>query len=70
MILRYVSLALVAVIIGCSSSDSGNSGSELESRVDALVAQMTLDEKVAQMSGDSGVFLPRGDTVWNVPGVE
>ena len=39
---------------------SSDVGSDLERRVDELVAQMTLDEKVAQMSGDSGVFLPGG----------
>jgi len=69
MILRYVSLALVAVIIGCSSSDS-SSGDNLESRVDALVAQMTLDEKIAQMSGDTVVSGPYGRELWSVPGVE
>ena len=70
MILRYVSLALVAVIIGCSSSDSSSSGDNLESRVDALVAQMTLDEKVAQMSGDTVISGPYGRELWTVAGVE
>ncbi len=69
MILRRFFWVPLAVIIACSSSSS-NVGNDLERRVDALVAQMTLDEKIAQMSGDSGVFLPGGDTVWNVPGVE
>jgi beta-glucosidase len=31
---------------------------------------MTLEEKVAQMAGDSGLFLPEGERLWNAPGVE
>ncbi|KPK66670.1 MAG: hypothetical protein AMS21_01530 [Gemmatimonas sp. SG8_38_2] len=52
-------------MVACSSG-----GDELEKRVDGLVAQMTLEEKVAQMAGDSGLLLPEGEILWNVPGVE
>jgi beta-glucosidase len=31
---------------------------------------MTLDEKITQMAGDSGLFLPADERLWNVPGVE
>ncbi|MBT8470066.1 MAG: hypothetical protein KJN97_15075, partial [Deltaproteobacteria bacterium] len=67
---RSLALVPIAIIIACSSGSDSSVSSDLERRVDELVAQMTLEEKVAQMSGDSGVFLPAGDTLWNVPGVE
>jgi len=69
MILRYISLALAAVIIACSSSDS-SSGDKLEERVEALVSQMTLDEKLQQMSGNTIITGLYGRELWNVPGVE
>ena len=55
----------IGLVVACSSG-----GDELEKRVDGLVAQMTLEEKVAQMAGDSGLLLPEGEILWNVPGVE
>lgn len=62
-------ISLIWIITGLSVACS--SGEEdLEGRVDELVSQMTLEEKVAQMAGDSGVFLPDGEMLWNVPGVE
>jgi len=66
MTFRSLFLGAFALIIACSS----DGGVDLEQRVDELVAQMTLEEKVAQMSGDSGIFLPDGGTLWGVPGVE
>jgi beta-glucosidase len=55
-----------SMIAACSSGG----GDDLEKRVDDLVSQMTLEEKVAQMAGDSGAFLPEDASLWNVPGVE
>lgn len=55
----------IGFLAACSSTGDG-----LEGRVDDLVSQMTLEEKVAQMAGDSGVLLPEGELLWNVPGVE
>lgn len=46
----------------------GAGGNELEARVAELVAQMTLEEKVAQMAGDG--FFGEPVLLWNVPGVE
>ena len=69
MALRTLTLVPVAIIIACSGSDS-NVGSDLERRVDELVAQMTLEEKVAQMSGDTAISGAYGEELWNVPGVE
>ncbi|MFW2388550.1 MAG: beta-glucosidase family protein [Polyangiales bacterium] len=66
MTVRSLFLVAVAIIIACSSDE----GVDLEQRVDELVAQMTLEEKAAQMAGDSGIFLPDGGTLWGVPGVE
>jgi beta-glucosidase len=66
MQLRKLSVISIALLFACTSSGTD----DLEKRVDELVSQMTLDEKVAQMAGDSGVFLPENATLWNVPGVE
>lgn len=68
MTLRHLIFVPIALFIACSSSSS--TSIDLEERVDELVAQMTLEEKVAQMAGDSGIFLPEGGTLWGVPGVE
>ena len=46
----------IGLLAACS-----NGGDPLDQRVDDLVAQMTLEEKVAQMSGDSGILLPEGE---------
>ncbi len=52
-------------------SACSNGGSEdLEARVDALLSQMSLEEKVAQMSGDTPIGTGYGEILWNVPGVE
>ena len=67
MRLRTLSLACVAVLSACSGSESG---SDLEARVDALLAQMTLEEKVAQMAGTTPIQGLYGTELWNVPGVE
>jgi len=50
----------------CSSSN----GDDLETRVDELLSQMTLEEKVAQMSGNTPLGGLYGTEPWNVPGVE
>ncbi|HSN83034.1 MAG TPA: glycoside hydrolase family 3 C-terminal domain-containing protein [Polyangiales bacterium] len=55
----------IGLLVACSSG-----GDDIEKRVDDLLAQMTLEEKVAQMAGDSGFLLPEGEVLWNVPGVE
>jgi len=65
--LRTLSLIPVAIIIACSSKSDRT---ELERRVDDLVSQMTLEEKVAQMSGNTPLPANYGEELWNVPGVE
>ena len=67
MRLRRLSLVSIALVAACSSNSDGP---DLEAQVHNLVSQMTLEEKVAQMAGDSGLLLPEGETLWNVPGVE
>ncbi len=57
----------LAISLGACSSSSGDS---LENRVNRLLSEMTLEEKIAQMAGDSGILLPEGERLWNVPGVE
>ena len=63
---RKLGLLSFSLIAACSNGG----GDDLEKRVDDLVSQMTLEEKVAQMAGDSGAFLPEDASLWNVPGVE
>ncbi|UCH29615.1 MAG: hypothetical protein JSV06_00925, partial [Myxococcales bacterium] len=58
-------IASTLLVAACSSTG----GSDLEARVEELLSQMTLEEKVAQMAGDTGLLLPEGDIAWNVPGV-
>ena len=43
---------------------------DLEARVSELVSQMTLEEKVAQMAGNTPLQGEYGVELWNVPGVE
>ncbi len=69
MILRRLFWVPFAVIIACSSNES-SVGDNLEERVEALVSQMTLDEKLQQMSGNTVIMGLYGSELWNVPGVE
>jgi beta-glucosidase len=76
--MRLATLGVLAAAFMAACSNGGDAGGgagggggdDLETRVDELLSQMTLDEKVAQMAGDSGLFLPEGELTWNVPGVE
>jgi len=63
--LRQLGLILAALAAGCSSNDP-----DLETRVEELVSQMTLEEKVAQMSGNTPIAGSYGEELWNVPGLE
>ncbi|MGB8331111.1 MAG: glycoside hydrolase family 3 C-terminal domain-containing protein [Polyangiales bacterium] len=65
MKLTYFALISAVMVTACSSS-----GEDLETRVDELVSQMTLEEKVAQMSGTTPLSGLYGTEPWNVPGVE
>ncbi|MBW2629367.1 MAG: glycoside hydrolase family 3 C-terminal domain-containing protein [Deltaproteobacteria bacterium] len=69
--MRHLSLvfALASLLFACSGTSS-TGGSDLENRVDELIEQMTLEEKVAQMAGDGEGFFLGDETAWNVPGVE
>lgn len=67
MKLNRLGLILVALATACSNS---NKGPSLETRVDELVEQMTLEEKVAQMSGITAISGTYGEELWVVPGVE
>jgi len=70
--MKILSLALLALclLVACSNGDNDSRGNDIEKSVRALVAQMTLEEKIAQMAGEGSVFLPEGEQFWTVPGVE
>jgi len=69
-------LLSMSLLVACSDgSDDGNTadiddGDGLEQEVNDLVAQMTIEEKVAQMSGDEAISLPDGGILWKVLGLE
>ena len=69
MKLAWLSLILVAFLAACSTSTS-TSVVDVERRVDELLSQMTLEEKVAQMAGNGSIALPEGGLLWSAPGVE
>lgn len=75
--MKALTLALIVVSIfasGCTSSDEcadlGSTCPALEHRVEQLLSEMTLEEKVAQMSGTTFISGLYGTEPWNVPGVE
>ena len=70
MKIRTLVLLALCSLVACSNSDNDSIGNDIEQSVPALVAQMTLEEKVAQMAGEGSVFLPEGEQFWTVPGVE
>lgn len=63
-------LGLVAVVLAAACSSSDSNVADLETRVTELLEQMTLEEKIAQMSGDTQLTADYGRMLWNVPGVE
>jgi beta-glucosidase len=63
---KLLVLALGSLVVGCTSTES----EDLEKRVDDLIEQMTLEEKVAQMSGTTPISASYGQELWNVPGLE
>jgi beta-glucosidase len=65
MKLAELGLVSIGLTVACSGV-----GDDLEKRVDELVSQMTLEEKVAQMSGTTPITGVYGREPWNVPGVE
>ena len=69
MTLRTLALIPITIVIACTNSSSRGDVGDLEQRVDELLAQMTLDEKVAQMSGTTVIMGTYGQELWNVPGV-
>ena len=69
MKLAWLSLILVAFLAACSTSTS-SSVVDVERRVDELLSQMTLEEKVAQMAGSGAIALAEGGLLWIAPGVE
>jgi beta-glucosidase len=68
MKLTWLGLILVAALAACSSN--ATVGDDLEKRVDELISQMNLEEKVAQMAGNGAMPLPDGGLLWIAPGVE
>jgi beta-glucosidase len=70
MTLRKPSLAWLVFVAACSSTNTNDGVPELETRVEALLSEMTLEEKVAQMAGTTPIQGPYGTELWNVPGVE
>lgn len=63
---RAFGLVCVAAMVACTSSSSD---SDLESRVDSLISEMTLEEKIDQMAGTTPISGEYGTELWNVPGV-
>ena len=72
MKIQRLALLALCLLVACSdgNDDNDSSGNTIEQSVRALVSQMTLEEKVAQMAGEGSVFLPEGEQFWTVPGVE
>jgi len=68
--LTWLSLFLVAVVAACNTSSTTSVVDDVEERVDELLSQMTLEEKVAQMAGNGSTALPEGGVLWSAPGVE
>jgi len=60
----------LGLLLACSDGDDDSKGHDIEQSVRDLVAQMTLEEKVAQMAGEGSIFLAEGEQFWTVPGVE
>lgn len=69
-----LAFTLISLVAGCTSSDEcadlGSTCPALEQRVEQLLSEMTLEEKVAQMSGTTFISGLYGTEPWNVPGVE
>ena len=68
MKLRCLSLILAVLAAACSTNTSVVD--DVEERVDALLSQMTVEEKVAQMAGESLTPVSDGVSLWSAPGVE
>ena len=68
MKLGLLILLVVGVAAACSRSES--TVTDVETRVNELLSQMTLEEKVSQMAGDTRLTADYGRMLWNVPGVE
>jgi len=68
MKLARLSLILAAVVAACSTSSSVVD--DVEARVDELLSQMTLEEKVAQMAGNGTMASPGGGLLWTAPRIE
>jgi beta-glucosidase len=63
LVTGWLSLSLITAC-------DGGSDAVLEARVNNLVTQMTIEEKVAQMAGSGAEPLPEGGVLWGVAGVE
>ena len=70
MKLSKLGLLLVGLIAACTGSSDSTASDALEARVEELVSQMTLEEKVAQMAGTTDQVADYGRVLWEVPGVE
>jgi beta-glucosidase len=66
--LAWLSLVLAVLAAACSTNTSVVD--DVEERVDALLSQMTVEEKVAQMAGESLIPVSDGVSLWSAPGVE
>jgi beta-glucosidase len=64
----WLSLSLAVLAAACSANTSVVD--DVEERVDALLSQMTVEEKVAQMAGESLIPVSDGVSLWSAPGVE
>ena len=70
MKIQTLALLALCLLVACGDGDNDSKGNDIEQAVADLLAQMTLEEKVAQMAGEGSVFLPEGEQFWTVPGVE
>lgn len=64
-------LFFLGLLVACDGDNGGVSPEDKVELIAAdLVAQMTLEEKVALMAGDGLTRLPGDGILWNVPGLE
>jgi len=67
---KLVWLSLILAVPAAACSTNTSVVVDVEERVDALLSQMTVEEKVAQMAGESLIPVSDGVSLWSAPGVE
>jgi beta-glucosidase len=67
---KLVWLSLILAVPAAACSTNTSVVVDVEERVDALLSQMTVEEKVAQMAGENLIPVSDGVSLWSAPGVE